>query len=353
MQVLSIRRIVAVLLALLVATPFGYGVLPSPAAAGTTTWQDVAGAERGDEGIEALAYLPTEFVIHDGDSITWTFPTGEPHTVTLVYPFGTSNLTHEKCNGTDSNTGACTWDGSSGVNSGRIQDGGTFTVTFGPAVSPGDYVFQCLFHKSMTGTVHVQAANTSYPHDQQFYTQQGQQQARQLIQEANQLAAEERQATVAGHSGDAVTIGDGFATSTSTSNPSGTLQSVMIARFLQPTTTVHVGDTVTFTANDANTPHTVTLGVEPGNPQATVGLTVVGTPSPPVAGAATPSSPYPQLGVGPTISSGFLGDSVPIWHGSSFKLTFTQAGTYRYYCALHDDLGMVGTVNVIPKGHQS
>jgi plastocyanin len=31
-----------------------------------------------------------------------------------------------------------------------------------------------------------------------------------------------------------------------------------------------------------------------------------------------------------------------------FRITFTKAGAYPYICALHDDLGMVGKVIVLP-----
>jgi hypothetical protein len=31
-----------------------------------------------------------------------------------------------------------------------------------------------------------------------------------------------------------------------------------------------------------------------------------------------------------------------------FRVTFTHAGTFAYYCALHEGLGMLGTVIVVP-----
>jgi plastocyanin len=31
-----------------------------------------------------------------------------------------------------------------------------------------------------------------------------------------------------------------------------------------------------------------------------------------------------------------------------FRVTFKQPGTYKYICALHDNIGMVGTVIVEP-----
>jgi hypothetical protein len=36
--------------------------------------------------VQALAFLPNEIWIHAGDSITWTFPVSEPHTVTFLTP---------------------------------------------------------------------------------------------------------------------------------------------------------------------------------------------------------------------------------------------------------------------------
>jgi len=33
---------------------------------------------------------------------------------------------------------------------------------------------------------------------------------------------------------------------------------------------------------------------------------------------------------------------------TEFRVTFAKAGTYNYICALHDTLGMKGTVVVLP-----
>ena len=56
----------------------------APGAVRAATWQATAGTERTDHGIQALAFLPNELWIHVGDSITWTFPTPEIHTVTFL-----------------------------------------------------------------------------------------------------------------------------------------------------------------------------------------------------------------------------------------------------------------------------
>jgi plastocyanin len=34
--------------------------------------------------------------------------------------------------------------------------------------------------------------------------------------------------------------------------------------------------------------------------------------------------------------------------GEPFTVTFTQPGTYDYICALHENMGMKGTITVLP-----
>ena len=51
-----------------------------------TEFQAKVGAQSGDLGRQVLAFLPNELWIHVGDSVTWAFPTAEPHTVTFLKP---------------------------------------------------------------------------------------------------------------------------------------------------------------------------------------------------------------------------------------------------------------------------
>src|SRR5262245_11213831 len=51
-----------------------------------TTWRALAGDESFDGAIQLEAFLPNEFWIHVGDSITWTFPAAEIHTATFLTP---------------------------------------------------------------------------------------------------------------------------------------------------------------------------------------------------------------------------------------------------------------------------
>ena len=45
-------------------------------------------------------------------------------------------------------------------------------------------------------------------------------------------------------------------------------------------------------------------------------------------------------------NSGFTGADFPF--GTTFAATFTAPGRYHFICALHDDLGMTGTIVVLP-----
>src|ERR1700675_1099493 len=61
-------------------------VLLIPCSALDSTWQLLAGAETANRANQVIAFLPNEIWIHSGDSIRWTFPTHERHTLTFLKP---------------------------------------------------------------------------------------------------------------------------------------------------------------------------------------------------------------------------------------------------------------------------
>src|ERR1700756_494217 len=71
-------------------TSFAVAAIIMAGAAATTVqakeWQAIEGAESSDRGSQALAFLPNELWVHAGDSIRWTFPTHERHTLTFLKP---------------------------------------------------------------------------------------------------------------------------------------------------------------------------------------------------------------------------------------------------------------------------
>ena len=112
-------------------------------------------------------------------------------------------------------------------------------------------------------------------------------------------------------------------------------------RFFTDMVTVNVGDTVSWKFNAGDEPHTVTfLG-----PETTIQDFIVGPPIGPPGGPpekieANPRVFNPIGGVGAAtydgstyINSGFISASVPL--PKEYKVTFTKAGTYDYYCSVH------------------
>jgi plastocyanin len=284
--------------------------------------------------------LSNELWIHVGDSITWTFPTPEIHTVTFLEPGQTRpprpGVPGGGCPGTTPD--GSSFDGSTCVTSSELVDGQTYTVTFPTA---GNYKLVCLVHNNMTGAVHVLDPSEPLPHDQAFYDEQADHERSELLSDGSRLQGRGT-ATARQSSLDDVTAGIGEIVATG-----GGSQTVSVVRFLPGRTVIRVGDTVEWTNMDPVTPHTVTFGVEPPNPTTPVGV----NPDPDSDGAL-----HAVLALPTDINSGFLVAALQDRVGlpqaplstTRFRVTFTIPGTFNYKCALHDDLGMVGRVVVHP-----
>src|SRR5262249_43647367 len=117
--------------------------------------------------------------------------------------------------------------------------------------------------------------------------------------------------------------------------------------FLRGLVVVRVGDTVEWTNLDQSDAHTVTFGKEPADPR---------PPSPPPVITTDSDGALHAIIGSPTDSanSGLLSPSSEDRRGipqaplgvTRFRVTFKSPGTYNYICALHDNLGMKGTVIV-------
>ncbi len=316
----------------------------APQAVRAATWQAITGAQSTDEGIQALAFLPNELWVHAGDSITWTFPTPEIHTVTFLKQNTTPQQVRPPrpgvpgggCPGTGTTLDGSSFDGSTCVTSPELVDGQTYTVKFPTA---GNFKLVCLVHNNMTGAVHVLAPAEPLPYDQAFYDDQAHKEQTELLADGARLEGRGK-ATAQQSSGDVVTVGIGEIVATG-----GGSHTVSVMRFLQDTIVVRVGDTVEWTNFDPVTPHTVTFGTEPPDPHTFVGL----NPMPDADGAR-----HAVLASLTDINSGFLQAAFQDRTGlaqaplgvTQFRVTFNIPGTFDYKCALHDDLGMVGRVIV-------
>jgi plastocyanin len=318
---------------------------PAPAQA-QQNWRAAVGGQNKVLGKQAEAFLPNELWIHAGDSITWTFNAGDPHTVTFltlgqVYPFDFT----QGCPPVSPSGSA--FDGTTCVSSPPSTTGQTFTVVFPKA---GNYEIVCLVHSQMFGVIHVLNDSEILPHDQAFYDQQAKDQLLALLQDSDSHQKNDSQdpmsymlsPTVISHTKH-VTAGTGEIAATA-----GGQQGLSVVRFTQGTVQIHVGDTVEWTNLDPSTGHTITFGTEPSD---------LIDPSPNVTTDADGALHATISGPGQNVHSGAIfalpellpgltqGPLVP---PTRFRITFTAPGVYPYKCAFHDNLGMLGKVIVLP-----
>jgi plastocyanin len=306
--------------------------------AGADQLQATVGAQSHDKGRQVLAFLPNEVWIHEGDSVGWSFPTDERHTVTFLTASQPRPRFQTGCPLTTPD--GSPFDGTACVNSGVLMGGQTYTVTF---PKPGNFKLVCLVHLFMTGVVHVLNAADSLPHDQAFYDEEARVERRELMRDA--LALAERGQSIARRTSD-TEVAAGIAEVVATTG--GGMHDASVMRFLRDLIVVHVGDTVEWTNLAPGVNHTVTFGTEPDDPFAPPSSNV--TPDFDGALHATIAAPTDAVhsglfGPAPGERTGIVQAPLGV---TRFRVTFTAPGTFRYICALHDDEGMVGTVVVHP-----
>jgi plastocyanin len=308
--------------------------------ASAADWHITFGAESPDRGSQALAFLPNEIWIHAGDSIHWSFPTHERHNLAFLKPgqtrppgFGPVFGIPVGCPGVTPD--GSSYDGSACVATAIFDDPSTpiYTIHF---PSPGNFKFVDLLHADVTGLVHALNVSDPLPHDQAYYDKIAQNDGVRVLSTASRLrgSAEE------GESGK-VAAGVGIVLTTSGAGSS----TASLMRFLPGVIVVRVGETVEWTSLDPSINHTVTFGTEPADPRppsAGVTITADGARQAIITSQADSLnsgflSPAPQERAGlPLVSPGI----------TRFRVTFNTPGTFNYICAIHDGLGMKGTVLV-------
>lgn len=367
-------RVPRVLLIVLVVIVLGFAQLLQA----QQNWKAKVGAETPGMGRQALAFLPNEIWIHAGDSVTWTFNSDEIHTVSFLvvgqifpaFPVGCPGFSF----------GTASFDGSTCVTTPpSVKGNPTFTVNFPTA---GNYRLQCLVHNTMNGTIHVLDASASLPHDQAYYDRTAQAEERDLLTDDDHAMSSDGAAMAMAHSGDMVSVrvlaatnrtagGNKKLESSAPTNMSsatshvtagvgeivstpGGVQTSSLVRFVNGKIVIHAGETVEWDNNDPEEPHTMTFGPEPqdlfdpssnvtvdadgglhailNSPSESVHSGFVLQPLPDGPGTPVNSNPNNAIALNPT----------------RFRVTFTGPGTYNYKCALHDNLGMVGEVVVLP-----
>jgi LPXTG-motif cell wall-anchored protein len=343
-----------------------YGVSPAGAApaaqTGPATWTVLTGGQAEMSQQEAglvgawqfMRYYPQQITIDVGDTVLWKQSAAEPHTVTFLGPGDTAVPELIVPEGGTSQRlllnplavtpqGGSTYDGSALTSSGQMGFDPSlpteYKLTF---TKVGTFEYYCAFHSMMTGTVVVQAAGTAYPKTQ---SQLDSDAAAQLADDTKAALAAEppllQPATSAGANGTVHQVRMGYGDGT-----------MAWLRFGPADITVNAGDTVEWTEGDVETPHTVTFvsgGTEPefaltenqasGPPKIVLNPEVVN----PAGGSTYSGTGYFSSGV-------IWGTKVPMSGPRTYSLTFDKPGTYPYVCALHDTVGMKGTVTVLASG---
>lgn len=295
-------------------------------------WHATVGAQDETKGRQVVAFLPNEVWIHAGDSIQWTVMADEIHTITFLTADQIRPTFDVGCPGFS--FGQASFDGSTCVTTPPMVSGQTFTVIF-PTV--GNFKLVCLVHPDMTGVVHVLDKATALPHDQGYYDQQASKEASALLADLAQLQHHNHSASPNG-----IVVGAGKTLATA-----GGHNTISLMRFVEPELMVHAGATVEWTNDDPSMPHTITFGEEPVNPippssnvtvdpDGALHATVAST-SDNVHSGFIQSAPQDQTGAPQTP----LGTT-------RFRVTFPNPGVYPFICVLHDNLGMKGSIIVVP-----
>lgn len=298
-----------------------------------TDWHATVGAQSADKGRQALAFLPNEMWIHEGDTITWKFNADDIHTVTFLKAGQVRPPFAVGCPGFSAS--GATFDGSTCLSTPPLTTGVPFTVSF---PKTGNFKATCLVHEDMTGTIHVLENNQPLPHTQAFYNAQAASQAQYLLAADGLLEGHQH---FSGPHQIAVGVGEVVANG-------GGHQTISVNRFLQSELVIHAGSTVEWTNYDSITPHTVTFGTEPaGDPS---------IPSANVSRSADGALYAKITSTSDSVHSGFIISAPQERIGlpqaplgpTRFRIKFTTPGVYPYICALHDNLGMKGTIVVVP-----
>lgn len=278
----------------------------------------------GEPGYAVNLFAPGTVYIQPGDSVKWTFPWKEPHSVTFGKPAGDPSVLVGGANPS--------YDGTGFISSGLIFGGGsdTYSVTF---PKKGTYAYFCILHPAMTGSVVVQTADLGQPDNQASVDSRGAAVIASAMGELRALAA------ASGAQSVAITPKQGggkkftLAISSTRDSAAGDVQ-----QFFPKAINIGVNDSIEWVTN-VHTPHTVSFG----NPGEIAKLIPAGGAEAilDIAKAVPPGNNYDGSGI---VNSGVLGLGFP--GGTNFSLNFTKAGSYDYICFLHADQAMAGKVIV-------
>lgn len=185
--------------------------------------------------------------------------------------------------------------------------------------------------------IHVLDPSALLPHDRAFYKAEAADMQNDLLSAAGQAMDHDtssKSTDVAAGAGAIVANGGGSST-------------LSVMRFMHPDKVVHVRDTVEWTNDDPITPHTITFGVEPADPMPP-STNVTMDPDGALHATISSQNDNAHSGFIAAAPQDQIGLPLPAPGVTRFRVTFTRPGVYQYKCALHDILGMLGKVTVLP-----
>lgn len=288
----------------------------------------------GSGTVAGNVYAPGDVTILVGDSVKFTIESDEPHSVTFgngpagvappEWPAAGFTGTVPPPPGLAALTG--TYSGTGFLNTSLLfGKGSSATVSFTAA---GAFPFLCQIHPGMAGAVNVVASGTT--------TTQAEADAKATLTrnailgavdslEAAQTAQVTETERPDGTSSWNIFTNSGQAPAPQPGGGTGFLE---IMRFVPPSLEIEAGDSVTWTAL---APHTVTFPAAGQDPMTIDPFTTPPTTNATYDGTSLYNSAL--MAVGPGSST-------------TFELTFPDAGTFKYVCALHQFLGQTGTIQV-------
>jgi plastocyanin len=334
----------------------------------------------GQDTVTAFGYFPETLRIRAGDMVTWKIQGDATHTITFsagtVLPgptrgnsFGPpgevipgpnvplpegpqGELMRNPVELFPTRTADApveTYSGTGFINSGRLRVEPwvpgvlgleSFSLMFD---TPGLYRYVCLVHpEGMAGIIEVLPASVTDVPDQAEIDGQAQAEMAAMTRLTDRARTAGQSArTVSGpndtgiwfvHAGNSRFQIDDYR--------------VQLDEFMPRDVTVKSGDTIIWEALAA---HTVTFVPAPPVPEnAPLAFGPDGTPRL-RAPAALQDPVRPSAVYDPTqfFSSANINATSP--RGSAFVLTFDRPGTYEYFCLIHQDRGMKGTITVVPR----
>ena len=278
-------------------------------------------------------FVPGDMTILVGDSVKWTIESDEPHSVTFGngpsgvpppgWPAAGFTGTVPPPPATAALTG--TYNGTGFLNTEILFKGSSATVTFSAA---GAFPFICQIHPGMAGTVNVVASGAT--------TTQADADAKAtltrnaILGAVDSLEASTTAQVTETKRSNGTSLWNIFTNSGQdpAPQPGGGTGFLELMRFVPPSLDIEAGDTVKWTAL---APHTVTFPAA-GQDPATID---------PFAAPPTTNAVYDGTSL---YNSALLalGPGAP----STYELTFPDAGTFSYVCALHQSLGQTGKIVV-------